>query len=57
MPKTKAYWNGYEIYEIDYKDHSGWCEVLFWMNGYESPITGTGRARVLMEDVVIEEEK
>ena len=52
MPKTKAYWNGYEIYDIEY--HEGWCEILFLMNGFESPITGTGRYRVRPEDIVIE---
>lgn len=52
MPKSKAYWNGYEIYEIDY--HQDWCLILFWMNDFESPITGTGAWRVRPEDVVIE---
>ena len=54
MPKKKykAYWNGYEIYEIDY--HQDWCLILFWMNDFESPITGTGAWRVRPEDVVIE---
>ena len=55
--KAKAYWHGYEIYEIDYHSHSGWCEILFVMNGYASPITGTGRYRVLMEDIEIREEE
>lgn len=49
----KAFWKGYEIYEIDYK-HNGWCEILFKMNDFESPITGTGRYRVLVEDIVLE---
>lgn len=53
MPK--AYWNGYEIFDIEYR--YGWCEILFKMNSYESPITGTGRARVFPEDIVIEVEK
>lgn len=53
MPK--AYWNGYEIFDLDY--HEGWVEILFWMNDFESPITGTGRWRVRPEDIVIEEEK
>ena len=52
----KAFWKGYEIFEIDYKDHSGWCEILFKMNNFESPITGTRRYRVRMEDIVLEEE-
>ena len=52
MPK--AYWNGYEIYDIEY--HEGWCVILFWMNNYESPITGTGRYRVRPEDIGVEAE-
>lgn len=54
---AKAYWHGYEIYEIDYHSHSGWCEILFCMNDFESPLTGTGRYRVLMDDIEIQEEK
>ena len=50
---VKAFWRDYEIFDIDYRN--GWCEILFWMNGYESPITGTGRRRVLPEDIVLEE--
>lgn len=50
---VKAYWNGYEIYDLDY--HEGWVEILFWMNDFESPITGTGRWRVRPEDIVLEE--
>ena len=55
MPK--AYWRGHEIVEIDYKNHSGWCEVIFKMDDFRSPITGTGRYRVLMDDIEIREEK
>lgn len=54
MPKSKAYWSGYEIFEIDY--HEGWCEILFGMPDFESPITGTGRYRVRPDDIVIEVE-
>lgn len=55
MPKKKykAFWNGYEIYELEY--HDGWSDILFWMNSFESPITGTGRYRVWNEDIVIME--
>ena len=48
---AKAFWKGKEIFEIDY--HSGWCEIVFWDDN--SPITGTGRYRVLMEDIEIRE--
>ena len=50
---AKAYWKNYEILEIDYRDHSGWVEVILKMNGFESPLTGTGRVRVLMDDIEI----
>ena len=49
----KAFWRGYEIYDIEF--HQGWCEILFVMNDFESPITGTGRYRVRTEDIVLEE--
>ena len=52
----KAYWQGYEIIEIDYKSHSGWCDIVFMMDDYSSPITGTGRRYVRMDEIVIEEE-
>jgi len=48
---TKAFWKDKEIFEIDYHSHSGWCEILFWDNN--SPITGTGRYRVRLEDIEI----
>lgn len=48
---TKAYWNGHEIYDIEFRD--GWVEVAFWMDDFESPLTGTGRRRVRMEDIEI----
>jgi len=51
----KAFWNGHEIYDINYEN--GWCEILFKTNNYESPITGTGRYRVSMEDIVLMEVK
>ena len=55
MGKTvKAFWRGYEIYEIDFRDHSGWRDICFWMSDYESPITGTGRCLVRMEEIVLE---
>ena len=50
---TKAFWRGKEIFEIDYHSHSGWCEIIFWDDN--SPITGTGRYRVPMEDIEIRE--
>ena len=53
MPK--AYWRGYEIYDIEF--HQDWCEILFWMDDFASPLTGTGRKRVRPEDIVIEVEK
>lgn len=43
----RAFWHGYEIYDIEYR--AGWCEILF--RNAASPITGTGRCRVLMEDI------
>ena len=49
MPK--AYWNGYEIYDLEFR--AGWVEVAFWMNDFESPLTGTGTRRVRMEDIEI----
>ena len=49
----KAYWNGHEIYDIEF--HHGWCEILFKMNDFESPITGTGRYRVRTEDIELRE--
>lgn len=52
MPK--AYWKGYEIFEIEYRQ--GWCEIAFHMSDYESPITGTGRYRVRPEDIIVEAE-
>ena len=54
MPKAKAYWSGYEIYDIEF--HEDWCEILFWMDDYASPLTGTGCKRVRPEDIVIEVE-
>ena len=52
MPKAKAYWSGYEIYDIEF--HEDWCEILFWMDDFASPLTGTGCKRVRPEDIVIE---
>lgn len=52
---TKAFWKDKEIYEIDYHNHDGWCEILFKTNGFESPFTGTGRYRVRLEDIEIRE--
>lgn len=52
MPK--AYWKGYEIFDLEY--HAGWVEIAIRMNDYESPLTGTGRVRVRMEDIEIREE-
>ena len=51
----KAFWKGWEIFEIDYHSRSGWCEIIFKMSDFESPITGTGRYRVLMDDIEIRE--
>lgn len=50
---VKATWHGFEILDIDF--HAGWCEIIFKMSDFESPLTGTGRHRVLMEDIVLEE--
>ena len=50
---VKAFWKGHEIYDIEYR--AGWCEILFKMNDFESPITGTGRYRVLPEDIELKE--
>lgn len=47
----KAFWNGYEIYDIDF--HHGWCEILFCKNN--SPITGTGRYRVRIDEIELKE--
>lgn len=52
MPK--AYWRGHKILEIDYK--AGLCEIIFEMDAYRSPITGTGRYRVTPENIEIREE-
>jgi hypothetical protein len=49
MPK--AYWNGHEIYDLEFR--AGWVEVAFWMDDFESPLTGTGTRRVRMEDIEI----
>lgn len=49
----KAYWNGYEIFDIEFRQD--WCEIAFWMNDFESPITGTGRYRVRTEDIELKE--
>lgn len=57
MKKVKAYYRGYEIFWVEYDD-AGWCEILFYMPPFESPITGTGRYRVWPEDIelkVVEE--
>ena len=51
----KAYWKGHEIYDIEF--HNDWCEILFKMSSFESPITETGRCRVLMEDIILVEEE
>ena len=55
MPKKKykAYWRGYEIFEMEY--HNGWSDIIFWVNSYESPITGTGRRRVWNDEIEIRE--
>ena len=53
---VKAFYKNQEILEIDYKSHSGWCEIIFKMDGYHSPITETGRYRVLLDDIEIREE-
>lgn len=50
---VKATWRGHEIYDIEF--HQGWCDILFKMSDFESPITGTGRYRVLPEDIILEE--
>ena len=47
----KAYWNGYEVIDIDF--YHGWCEIRFWMGDFKSPLTGTGRYRVRPEDIEI----
>ena len=57
MKKVNAYYRGYEIFWVEYDD-AGWCEILFYMPPFESPITGTGRYRVWPEDIelkVVEE--
>lgn len=51
---TKATWCGYEIYMM-YNFHKDWCEIGFWMSDYESPITGTGRRKVRLDEIVVEE--
>ena len=51
---AKAFWRGKEIFEFDYHSQSGWCEIVFWDD--HSPITGTGRYRVPMEDIEIRED-
>ncbi len=52
---SKASWRGYEIYEV-VETCAGWAQILFKMNGFESPITGTGRRWVPMNEIVVEEE-
>lgn len=47
--QVKAYWRGFEIFDIDF--HYGWCDIVFWMDHYKSPLTGTGRFRVRPEDI------
>jgi len=51
MPK--AYWKGFEIYQVEYKKPEGWCTISFKMGDYLSPITGTGCQRVWPEDIEI----
>ena len=55
MKNPKAYFQGWEIFEIDYHSHTGWCEIIFKMDDYHSPWTGTGRRRVALEDIEIRE--
>jgi len=50
---VKAFWNGYEIIEIEY--HTDCVDIVFQMDYYHSPLTGTGRRLVRMEDIVLEE--
>ena len=52
----KAFWKGYEIFWVEYTD-SGACDILFKMPEFESPITGTGRHLVRMEEIELREEK
>ena len=46
---VKAFYKGYEIKEIDYKDHTGWVEINFGTNDF------TGKCRVLTEDIELRE--
>ena len=52
---VKAFWHGHEITEIDF--YHGWCDIVFKMDDFRSPLTGTGRYRVCPEDIVLKEEK
>ena len=52
---VKATWHGHEIYDLEFR--AGWVEVAFWMDDFESPLTGTGMRRVRMEDIEIRNEE
>ena len=50
---AKATWRGHEIYMIgDFRN--GWAKILFTMDWYHSPLTGTGAAWVPLSEIVVE---
>ena len=50
---AKAYWRGREVFQIG-EIVAGWVKISFYMNYYESPLTGTGCCWVPMDDIVVE---
>lgn len=48
---TKAYWRGFEIIDLDI--HEGWCDIIFKMSDYQSPLTGTGRFRARWDEIEV----
>lgn len=52
---NRAYWRGYKIIEIAFRQNC--ADIVFLMSDWESPITGTGRQLVALDEIVIEEEE
>ena len=50
---VKAYWKGREVYQIG-ETCSGWAQISFYANDYESPLTGTGSCWVSMDEIILE---
>lgn len=54
MPKTKAYWRGYEIYQFcGYRN--GWALISYW--DAASYFTGTGGCWVSMDEIYFSDEE